>query len=92
LGHLFDPRPYEIPGHVYVAWCSTRRLVKIGFTTRPVPLRVRELGVSRRIATIAGTRSDEREWHDRFAYARVGASEWFALDPRMAEALFRDAA
>jgi hypothetical protein len=89
---LFDPRPYEIPGHVYIAWCTTRRLVKIGFTTQPVPSRARQLGVSRILDTLPGTRSDEQAWHARFAYARVGTSEWFALDPRLAEALFRRAA
>src|SRR5262245_58800496 len=44
--HLFVPRPYEVLGTVYAAWCATRRLVKIGFTMRPVPIRAKELHVS----------------------------------------------
>lgn len=62
-------------------------LVKIGFTERAVVDRLKELQTGcphrlRVLATVAGSQSDEGDFHRQFAHLRA-EGEWFRLDDEL---------
>jgi hypothetical protein len=65
--------------------------IKIGFTDGEPEDRRRacQTGSSGKLTLLfhmSGTREDEKAWHDRFAYARIGG-EWFRPDPQLLKAI-----
>jgi hypothetical protein len=71
---------------VYFVRDHSNGLIKIGFSRSPVS-RLKSAGGTRTrelVGALAGTRADERAFHDRFAALRV-SGEWFRPGPSLAD-------
>lgn len=77
-------RSAKAQGTLYVLDTRDEDLVKIGWTSRPLGMRMAQYPPRYRvIITAPGTRADERDVHRSLKHARAAAREWYYIEPEV---------
>ena len=79
LAAPYSPQPRDRAGVVYFIQFGDR--IKIGFTS-DLKRRMQVLPHDKVLAVIAGTMTDERRCHEKFAHLRL-TGEWFSAGPEL---------